>query len=70
MTDSPAPETARAPRLDLIMVLKFLAGGVLMAMLFTLTLLGKIAPEAFETLAVGVLGAIGGHAAGVLGKTL
>jgi hypothetical protein len=37
-------------------------------MLFTLTLLGRMSAEAFETLAVGLLGALGGHAAGALGK--
>jgi hypothetical protein len=64
MPDSPA----QTPRLDLILLLKFLAGFVLMAMLFALTLLGRIPAESFETLAVGLLGALGGHAAGAFGK--
>jgi glycerol uptake facilitator-like aquaporin len=64
MPDSPA----QATRFDLPLLLKFLAGFVLMAMLFALTVLGKVPAESFETLAVGVLGALGGHAAGNFGK--
>jgi hypothetical protein len=66
MSDIPAPDAA--PRFDTTLLLKYLAGGGLMAMLFTLTVLGRMSTEAFETLAVGALGAIGGHAAGALGK--
>ena len=66
MSETPAPDAA--PRFDTTVLLKYLAGGGLMAMLFTLTVLGRMSAEAFETLAVGVLGAIGGHAAGTLGK--
>jgi hypothetical protein len=66
MSDLPTPETP--PRLDMTLLLKYLAGGGLMAMLFALTVLGKMPAEAFETLAVGALGALGGHAAGTFGK--
>ncbi len=66
MTEPPAPDAARC--LDTALLLKYLAGGGLMAMLFALTVLGKMSAEAFETLAVGALGAIGGHAAGTFGK--
>jgi hypothetical protein len=66
MSDIPAPDAAR--HFDMTLLLKYLAGGGLMAMLFALTLLGRMSAEAFETLAVGILGALGGHAAGALGK--
>ena len=66
MSETPAPDAAL--RFDMTLLLKYLAGGGLMAMLFTLTVLGRMSAEAFETLAVGALGAIGGHAAGSLGK--
>ena len=49
-------------------LLKYLAGGVLMAMLFALAILNKMPAESFVTLAIGALGALGGHAAGSAGK--
>jgi len=54
--------------MDKTILLKYLSGGVLMVMLFAFVVLGKMSADTFETLAVGLLGAIGGHAAGTLGK--
>jgi len=65
---APPAALSPGPRLDPNTVLKYLAGGGVMGMLFTLALRGTMSAEAFETVAVGALGAIGGHAAGVFAR--
>jgi hypothetical protein len=65
---APVPVVAPGPRFDPNTVLKYAAGGVLLGMLFALVVLGKMSPDAFVPVAIGTLGALGGHAAGSQGK--
>jgi hypothetical protein len=53
--------------MERILLLKFLAGGVLFGMLFALVILDKMPAASFEALAIGALGAIGGHVTARLG---
>jgi hypothetical protein len=43
------------------LILKTVAAGILFGMLFVLVLVNKMSADSFEALAIGALGAIGGH---------
>jgi hypothetical protein len=47
--------------MDKNLILKLAAGGVLFGMLFALVVMNKMGADAFQTLAVGALAALGGH---------